>query len=372
MSADLTLFTDFKIDDKLVLKNRVIMAPLTRARCGRSQVPNETVVEYYTQRASAGLIVSEGTMISKQGNGWAGAAAIHGPEHVEGWKKVTKSVHDAGGVIFCQLWHMGRVTAEVFHGLQPVGPSALAASGHSSDYDRNKIEYVVPRVLGTDEIATVVEEYRLAAVNAKEAGFDGIELHSANGYLLDNFLQSCSNTRTDRYGGSFENRFRIVQEVLDAVLTVFPSSRVAIRLSPNGAYGSMGSADNFDAFTYYLTRLNKFNLGFVHVMDGLGWGFHGLCKQLQLADARKVFDGPIVGNVGYQKLSAEGAINTGVVDLIAFGRAFISNPDLVERFKNDWPVIEHTDRATWWTYPTFPDGNPNVGYTDFPKYSAAV
>lgn len=370
MSSQLTLLTEFKIDDKLILKNRVIMAPLTRARCGRTQVPNEAVVEYYTQRASAGLIVSEGTMISKQGNGWGGAAAIHGSDHVKGWQKVTKSVHDAGGAIFCQLWHMGRVTAEVFHGLHPVGPSALAATGHSSDYEGNKMEYVVPRVLGTDEIATVVEEYRLAAVNAKEAGFDGIELHSANGYLLDIFLQSCSNTRTDRYGGSFENRFRIVQEVLDAVLTVFPSSRVAIRLSPNGTYNTMGSADNFDAFTYYLTRLNQYKLGFVHLMDGLGWGSHGLCKQLQLADARKVFYGPIAGNAGYEKLTAEGAINTGAAELIAFGRDFISNPDLVERFQNNWPLNEPADRAVWWMYPSFPDGNPNVGYTDFPKFSA--
>jgi 2,4-dienoyl-CoA reductase-like NADH-dependent reductase (Old Yellow Enzyme family) len=264
---------------------------------------------------------------------------------------------------------MGRVTAEVFHGIHPVGASALAAAGHSSDYDRNKMNYVTPRALRTEEIAAVVEDYRLAALNAKEAGFDGIEIHSANGYLLDTFLQSCSNLRTDQYGGSFENRFRIVEEVVEAVLTVFPSSRVAIRLSPNGTYNSMGSADNFEAFHYYINRLNKYNLGYLHLMDGKGWGFHGLCRHYTLAEARKVFDRPIMGNAGYEKLTAEGAINSGAAELISFGRAWISNPDLVERYKQDQPLAPAANRDVWWMYPSFPDGEPSVGYTDFPFYS---
>lgn len=368
MSDSLTLFTQYKVDDQLTLKNRMVLAPLTRGRSGRAQVPNQANVDYYTQRASGGLLISEGTIISKQGMGWAGAAAIYEPQHVEGWKKVTKSVHEAGGAIYCQLWHMGRVTSSVFHGLEPVGPSAIGAVGQVTDYDRNKVPYVVPRALETHEIAGVVEEYRAAAQNAKEAGFDGVEIHGANGYLLDLFLQSCSNVRTDEYGGSFENRFRIVAQVIEAILTVFPASRVGIRLAPNGSFSSMGSEDNFEAFTYYVSRLNKYNLGFVHIMDGLGFGFHNKCKQFKLADARKVFDNTIIGNVGYEKLTAEGAINTGAADLIAFGRPWISNPDLVERYKNNWPLAP-ADHATWWMYPTFPEGDPSVGYSDFPVYT---
>lgn len=373
MSSSLTLFTQFKIKD-LVLKNRMVLAPLTRGRSGRSQVPNQANVDYYVQRSSAGLLISEGTIISKQGMGWAGAAAIYEPQHVEGWKKVTKAVHDADGLIFCQLWHMGRVCHPIFHDLQPIAPSAIAAVGQVTDYDMSKHLYVVPRALETSEIAAVVEEYRQAAQNAKEAGFDGVELHGANGYFLDLFLQSCSNHRTDEYGGSFENRFRIVAEVLEAVLTVFDSSRVGIRLAPNGAFSSMGSPDNFEAFTYYIARLNKYNLGFVHVMDGLGFGFHNKCKQFKLADARKVFDGPIIGNVGYEKLTAEGAINAGAADLIAFGRPWIGNPDLVERYKNDWP-LNAPEHATWWAYPNFPavEGDEHrVGYTDYPNYTPAA
>jgi len=368
MSASLTIFTEHKIDNELTLKNRLVLAPLTRGRSGRSQIPNQANVDYYTQRASGGLLISEGTIISKQGMGWAGAAAIYEPQHVEGWKKVTKSVHDAGGAIYCQLWHMGRVTSTVFHGLEPVAPSSIAAVGQVTDYEKNKIPYVVPRALETDEIAGVVEEYRHAAQNAKEAGFDGVEIHGANGYLLDLFLQSCSNVRTDKYGGTFENRFRIVAEVVEAVLTVFPASRVGIRLAPNGAFSSMGSADNFDAFTYYVSRLNKYNLGFVHIMDGLGFGWHNKCRQFKLADARKVFDNTIIGNVGYEKLTAEGAINSGAADLIAIGRPWIANPDLVERYKNDWPLAT-SSHEVWWMYPTFPEES-SFGYSDFPAYSS--
>ncbi len=366
MSASLTLFTEHKIDNDLILKNRMVLAPLTRGRSGRSQIPNQVNVDYYTQRASGGLLISEGTVISKQAMGWAGVAAIYDPQHVEGWKKVTKSVHEANGAIFCQLWHMGRQASSVFHGIQPVAASAIAAVGQVTDYERNKVPFEVPRSLDTDEIPGIVEVFRQAAINAKEAGFDGVEVHSANGYLLDSFLQSVSNVRTDKYGGSFENRFRIVAEVLDAVLTVFPPSRVGIRLSPNGAFGSVGSADNFEAFKYYIARLNKYNLGYLHVMDGLGFGFHAKCAQFMLVDARKLFDNTIIGNVGYEKLTAEGAINSGSADLIAFGRPYISNPDLVERYKNDWPLAV-AGHEVWWTYPTFPEQS-SYGYSDFPAY----
>mmetsp|Transcript_3260 Transcript_3260/g.6800 ORF Transcript_3260/g.6800 Transcript_3260/m.6800 type:complete len:370 (-) Transcript_3260:150-1259(-) len=369
MASKLSLLTEVTLAGDLLLKNRVALAPLTRGRCGRSQVPTPIVAEYYTQRASAGLLITEATVISKQGMGWAGAGAIYTPEQVEGWKGVTKSVHAKDGKIFCQLWHQGRVTSSCFHGLQPVSASAIAATGQATDYDGSKHPFEVPRALETNEIAGVVEEYLTAARNAKEAGFDGVEIHAANGYFLDQFLQTVSNKRTDRYGGSKENRFRILAEVVEAVKQVFPSTRIGVRLSPNGAFNSMGSADNFDVFTYYISELNKLNLGYLHLMDGLGFGFHGLCKQMKLADARKVFDGVIMGNVGYEKLTAEGAILSGAADMIAFGRPYIANPDLVERFQNDWPLATG-DHATYWTYENFPDGDASQGYTDYPVYKA--
>lgn len=367
MSAALTLLTQFTIG-KAVLKNRIVLAPLTRGRSGRTQVPNAVNVDYYTQRSTAGLVITEGTIISPNANGWAGAAAIYNSDHVEGWKKVTESVHNAGGVIFCQLWHMGRQAHSVFHGLQPVAPSAIAAEGRVTDYDQSKHLYEVPRALETEEVTLLVQEYRQAAQNAKQAGFDGVEIHGANGYILDSFLQSCSNHRTDKYGGSKENRFQVLREIVEAILEVFDSSQIGVRISPNGVFGSMGSADNFESFTYFISELNKFNLGYLHLMDGLGFGFHNLCKQLKLADARKVFDNAIIGNVGYTKGTAEGAINSGAVDLIAFGRDFISNPDLPARFQHDWPLAP-SDYTTYYSYPNFPEGDGSVGYSDYPVYS---
>lgn len=351
----------------LTLKNRIALAPLTRGRSGRSQVPNDVNVEYYRQRSTAGLVISEGTIISEQGMGWAGAAAIYKPEHVEGWKKVTQAVHEAGSVIFCQLWHMGRTTGSIFHGIQPVGPSAIAAEGRVTDYDGTKHAYEVPRALELDEIPNVIDQYRTAARNAKEGGFDGIELHSANGYLLDEFLQSSSNKRTDAYGGSVDNRYRLLGEVIEACKEIFPSHRIGVRLSPNGMFGSMGSADNFEAFSEILTKLNKLDLAYVHVMDGLGFGYHNLCKQLKLIDVRRVFDGIVIGNCGYTRDKAEGAIGAGAADMIAFGRPYISNPDLPQRFENGWPLTA-ADPSTFWTYPNFPDGDPSVGYSDYQTY----
>lgn len=277
-------------------------------------------------------------------------------------------MHEADGIIFTQLWHLGRVTSSVFHGLQPVSASAIAASGQVTDYDGTKVPYEVPRALETHEIAESVNEYRIAAKNARDAGFDGVEIHGANGYFIDQFLQSCSNKREDQYGGSLENRFRILREVIEAAKESYPSTRIGVRLSPNGVFNSMGSADNHEAFTYYISELNKLNLAYVHVMDGLGFGFHNLCKQFKLADVRKVYDGTIIGNVGYEKLTAEGAINTGAVDLIAFGRPFIGNPDLPARLLNNWPLVD----AAYPSYYSYPDDNPRIGYTDFPAYSPAA
>jgi N-ethylmaleimide reductase len=364
-----TLLSKLSLGD-LTLKNRVALASLTRGRSGRSQIPTAINAEYYVQRASVGLLISEGTIISPGGNGWAGAPAIYSEAHIDGWKSVNDAVHEKGGVIFCQLWHLGRAASSCFHGIRPVAASEIAADGRVTDYDGTKVPYEVPHALTVSEIADVVEEFRHAAKCALKAGFDGVEVHSANGYLLDVFLQSISNVRTDEYGGSFENRFRIVREVIAACQESFPLSRIGIKLSPNGAFNSMGSDDNFEAFSYFVTQLNQIGVGYVQVVDGLGFGFHNKCKQFKLADARKCFDGIIMGNCGYEQLTAEGALNTGAADMISFGRALISNPDLVERFENNWPLNPPADHTAFWWYPNFPDGDSSVGYTDFPAYKA--
>jgi N-ethylmaleimide reductase len=367
-----TLYSTIKFGGgDLVAKNRIVLAPLTRARTGRSQVPNQASIEYYTQRSTAGIMITEGTIVSKQAMGWAGAAAIYNPEHVEGWKKVIKNVHDSEGIIFCQLWHMGRVAHSVFHGLQPMAASAIGAVGQVTGYDSVKYPFEVPRPMELHEVDEVLNEFRNAARNAKEAGFDGVEIHSANGYLFDTFLQSCSNQRTDRYGGSFENRFRLLKEVIQVIKESFPSERIGVRLSPNGAYGTMGSEDNFEAFMYYIAELDKENLAYVHVLDGVGRDLHKKCAMVTLADVRKVYHGLVIGNVGYLKESAEEAISSGSADLIAFGRSFIGNPDLPARLQNGWPLVE-APHNTWWSYPDFPEGDPSVGYTDFPVYAAQV
>lgn len=297
-------------------------------------------------------------------------------------------MHAAGGVIFCQLWHMGRTAGRCFHGLQPVAASAIAAEGRVTDYDGNKHAYEVPRALLLDEISAAVNEYRIAARNAKEAGFDGVEIHGANGkgtaywativtayspeiclgYFIDTFLQSSTNHRTDAYGGSVENRFRILAEVIEACKEAYPSTRIGVRLSPNGVFGSMGSGDNYDSYLEILSKLDKLNLAYVHVMDGLGFGFHDKCKALTLSDARSVYKGFIIGNVGYTKETAEEVIQSGDADMIAFGRPYISNPDLPGRFENGYPIAE-ASHQDYWTNPDSRGGDPRVGYTDFPVYS---
>jgi len=349
------------------IKNRVILAPLTRGRCDQaSQVPAEVNVEYYKQRATAGLLITEATIISKQGHGWSKAPAIYNDAHVEGWKKVVDSVHAEGSKIVCQLWHMGRVTHSSFHGLQPVSASDIIVEGVCWCNDRQRLPYEKPRPLELSEIPAVIEEYRNAAACALAAGFDGVEIHCANGYLLDQFLQSCSNKRTDDYGESIENRFRLIREAIDAVATVYPSNKIGIRISPNGSFNGMGSDDNYDLFTYVMQQLNKYNLAYLHCMDGLAFGFHNKCKVVNLHHVRNNFDGAIIGNCGYDPKSAVGAINTGCCDAIAFGRLYLSNPDLVTRIEKDYPLAEVPPFPTWYECP---EGEPeSVGYSDYPNY----
>lgn len=349
----------------LTLANRVVMAPMTRARAGVERIPNKLMVEYYSQRASAGLLITEATSISPQANGWNQSPGIYTDEMVAGWKPIVDAVHGQGGHVFLQLWHTGRASHSDFHaGELPVAPSAIAISNDSIHTpDGEKKTYEVPRALETNELPGVVADYRQAAARAKSAGFDGVEIHSANGYLLDQFLQAKTNQRTDGYGGSVENRYRLLGEVVDAVASEFPANRVGVRLAPNGGFNDMGSPDYREQFSYVASRLDEYGLAYLHVMDGTGFGFHALGEPMTLDEIRSVFHGPLMGNVGYTQESAEAAIANGHADLIAFGRPFISNPDLVERFANNWPLAEPAEMSDWYSF-------GEKGYADFPSYPA--
>lgn len=359
------LLEPFRLRD-LALPNRVVMAPLTRSRSGADRIPNATMAEYYAQRASAGLIISEATTISEQANGWLESPGIYTDAMVEGWRLITSAVHARGGRIFLQLWHMGRASHSSFHGGRlPVSASAVAIVGDGIPTPVGKQPYEVPRPLDSAEIPGVVADYRRAAAAARSAGFDGVEIHAANGYLIDQFLQSKTNRRTDAYGGSVERRTRFLLEVVEAVSAEWPAGRVGVRLAPNGVFNDMGSPDYREQFTFVASQLDAFGLAYLHVMDGLAFGFHQLGEPLTLAEFRAVFHGPLMGNCGYTQAAAEAAITAGFADLIAFGRPYISNPDLVERFAHGWPLAEPAAVESWYA----PIGA--AGYSDVPPHPAA-
>ena len=357
------LFQPFRLRD-LTLSNRIALAPMTRGRAGADRLPNQIMAEYYAQRSSAGLIITEGVTISEEANGWSESPGIYTDEMTEGWKYTTNTVHERGGVIFLQLWHTGRASHSSFHDSKPaVAPSAIKINESEIHTPTGKQPHEVPRELETSEISRVVDDFRLAAERARAAGFDGVELHAANGYLIDEFLQSKTNHRTDKYGGSVENRYRFLKEVIEAVTSVWPAQRVGVHLAPNGAFNDMGSPDYREQFTFVAQQLDRFGLAYLHVVDGLAFGFHQLGEPMTLAEFRKVFHGPLIGNCGYTKETAEKAIAQGDADLISFGRPFISNPNLVERFQNGWPLAEPAPMSDW----SSPTGAK--GYTDFPAYA---
>lgn len=356
------LLTPFVLG-RMNLKNRVVLAPMTRARAGAERTPNALMAEYYAQRASAGLLIAEATSVSEQGLGWVNSPGIYTEAHTAGWKLVTEAVHTHGSPIFLQLWHCGRASHSSFRKDRslPVSASAVKLNGDDIHTPEGKQPYETPRALRTDEIPGVLADYRRAAQRAKEAGFDGVEIHAANGYLLDQFLQSKTNQRTDQYGGSVENRFRFLREVLEAVITVWPAGRVAVRLSPNGAFNDMGSPDFREQFLYAARQLDGYRLGYLHLMDGLAFGFHQLGQPVTSQDCHGAFRGPLMGNCGYTQETAEAAIRAGHADLIAFGRPYITNPDLVERFANGWPLAPEAPMTVW-------SAPGPSGYTDFRAY----
>ncbi len=350
--------------DGLQLANRVVMAPMTRARAGKSRIPNQAMATYYEQRAAAGLIVTEATVVSEQGIGWLDSPGIYSDAQTEGWRHVVEAVHAKGGKIFLQLWHCGRASHRYFFDDErlPVAPSAIGIADDHSHTPKGKAAYETPRALETEEIPPIVEDYRQAALRARAAGFDGVEIHSANGYLLDQFLQAKTNRREDTYGGSIPNRYRLLGEVVEAVKTAFPAERISVRLSPNGVFNDMGTPEYRELFTYVIEQLAGTGIGFLHVMDGLGFGFHQLGEPMTLAEIRPLFAGILIGNVGYTQQTAEERIAAGQADMIAFGRPYIANPDLVERFANDWPLAPEAEMATWYT-------PQKSGYTDWPAYA---
>lgn len=336
----------------LTLKNRIIMAPLTRARASEGRVPNELMAEYYKQRSGAGLIITEATSITPMGVGYENTPGIWSREQVSGWQKITDSVHEDGGKIFMQLWHVGRIShSTLLSGNKPVAPSAIKASGHVSLL-RPITEYETPRALETSEVKDIVELYKVAALNAKKAGFDGVEIHAANGYLIDQFLQDSTNKREDIYGGPVENRARLLLEITDAVSSVWKSSQVGVHLSPRCDSHDMGDSDPLALFSYIAKELNHREIGFIFT------------REYQAEDSispelRKIFKGVFIGNEKYTKDSAESAIECSSVDAVSFGVAFIANPDLVKRFALNEKLNAPKPESFYG-----PDG---VGYTDYPK-----
>jgi 2,4-dienoyl-CoA reductase-like NADH-dependent reductase (Old Yellow Enzyme family) len=344
------LFDPIKVGD-LTLPNRVFMAPLTRQRASAGRVPNELMRDYYVQRASAGLILSEATAVTPMGVGYADTPGIWSDEQVEGWKLVTKGVHDAGGHIFLQLWHVGRISDPYFlDGQLPVAPSAIAANGHVSLL-RPQRPYVTPRALETREIPGIVAAFRTGAENAKRAGFDGVEIHGANGYLLDQFLQDGTNKRTDNYGGSVENRARLMLEVTDAAIDVWGPNRVGVHLNLRGDSHSMSDSNPAATFGYVGAELGRRKIAFL-------FGRESLAEPRIGPVVRKAFGGVYVANDQLTRESAEQLLASGEADAVAFGKAFIANPDLPKRFKLNAPLAE-------WDSSTFYAQGPK-GYVDYP------
>ncbi|WP_449431337.1 alkene reductase [Pseudomonas putida] len=346
-----TLFDPITLGD-LQLPNRIIMAPLTRCRADAGRVPNALMAEYYVQRASAGLILSEATSVTPMGVGYPDTPGIWSNDQVRGWHNVTQAVHKAGGRIFLQLWHVGRISHPSYlQGELPVAPSAIQAKGHVS-LVRPITEYPTPRALETAEIADIVEAYRVGAENAKAAGFDGVEIHGANGYLLDQFLQSSTNQRTDSYGGSLENRARLLLEVTDAAIEVWGAKRVGVHLAPRADSHDMGDANRAETFTYVARELGKRGIAFI-------------CSREKQADdsigslIKEAFAGPYIVNERFDKASANAMLASGKADAVAFGVPFIANPDLPARLAADAPLNQaHPE--------TFYAKGP-VGYIDYPR-----
>ena len=336
-------------------------------------VPTDLMAEYYGQRASAGLVIAEATGVDSSAIAWMNMPGIYNDEHVEGWKKTTQAVHKKGGKIFLQLWHPGRATHSLLiNGQQPVAPSAIRLENNETHTPDGSKPYEVPRALELEEIPQIIAMFsKSCRVLPRPPVSTESKYTRPTGTYSINFLQSKTNHRTDEYGGSIENRYRLLDEVVRAVGQVFAFDRIGVRLSPNGVFDDMGSPDYREQFTYAAKQLNQYGLAYLHVMDGLAFGFHELGDPMTLQEFRAVFKGPIMGNCGYTEETAEKAINEGHADMIAFGRPFISNPDLVERFASNAPLAEEADPSTWYSSSTAkgtPTSHPTLSKLKFPDH----
>ena len=375
------IFEPFRLGD-LKLSNRLVMAPMTRNRAGMRGEPTPAMVEYYRQRASAGLIIAESTAVTATGLGYPFTPGIYTDEQASSWLRVTNAVHSAGGRIFLQIFHAGRIShPNLLDGTTPVAPSAVPAQGQAMTYE-GPMDFVVPRALGADEIPGVVDSFRAAATRALRAGFDGVEVHAGNGYLIDQFLRDGTNHRDDGYGGDHVGRMRFLNEVLDAVTNELPAGRVGVRFTPENPFNSMSDSEPASHFGYFLAQLTDRRLAYVHVLEGdmsrnshIAAGFAatgatgpggsspGESTGVAYAQMREAFPGVYIANNGYDIATASAAVECGHADLVAFGTPFLANPDLVRRYRDGLP-LNTADPSTFY-------GGDDRGHTDYPHFRPA-
>ena len=364
MSGKEVMFTPVKFG-AIELKNRLVMAPLTRMRAIAGDVPTPLAKTYYEQRAGAGLIITEATQISPLGKGYPATPGIYSVEQTAAWKEIVSAVHAKGGKIIAQLWHVGRISHSSLHPEQgvPEAPSAIAPAGQTYGADWKLHDYETPKAMTHESIARLLTDFELAAKNAYAAGFDGVEIHSANGYLLDQFLQDKTNQRTDEYGGSIENRTRLMGEVIESITKVYPSDRIGVRLSPYGSFNDMADSDPVTLFNTVIQKLNGYGLSYVHMIEPRSTSAGGndqvdAAAPITSEIFRAAYQGKFISAGGYNQAMGEAVLEAGLADAIAYGRLYIANPDLAERFKQGASLNAY-DRATFY-------GGAEVGYTDYP------
>ena len=365
MSGKEIMFTPTQLG-AIGIKNRLVMAPLTRMRAVAGDVPNPLAKTYYSQRASAGLIITEATQISALGMGYPATPGIYSAEQTAAWKEIVDAVHAKGGAIVAQLWHVGRISHSSLHPQEglPEAPSAIAPAGQTYGADWKLHDYETPKAMTESDIARLLQEFKQAAQNAKIAGFDGVEIHSANGYLLDQFLQDKTNHRSDQYGGSIENRIRLLGEVIEAVSTVYSSDRVGVRLSPYGSFNDIADSDPVALFTAVIHKLNTYGLAYLHMIEPRSTSAGGNDQHDEAAPVtselfRALFKSKFITAGGYDQALGEKVLEEGLADAVAYGRIYIANPDLVERFQQNAPLNPY-NRKTFY-------GGGEAGYTDYPS-----
>lgn len=364
MSSTIDLFSPVQVGP-YSLPNRIVMAPMTRNRAGEGNVPTPLMATYYAQRASAGLLITEASQVSPEGLGYPATPGIHSPEQVAGWRLVTDAVHARGGKIFLQLWHVGRISHPSLqpNGQLPVAPSAIAAEGEAATYTGPQ-PFVTPRALDIEEIPGIIEQFRQGAKNALEAGFDGVEIHGANGYLPDQFLRDGTNQRTDAYGGPVANRARFLLEIVEVVVDVWGGDRVGVRLSPSGTFNSMSDSNPRETFGYVIQALNPFGLAYLHLLEPSEADLRHGGIPVPVKEFRPLYQGTLITNWDFDRDRANASLAEGEADLVSFGRLFISNPDLPARFRQNAPLAE-PDPATFY-------GGDEKGYTDYPVLDLQV